>query len=161
MYLSPCIQYRKTDTPAHKRSANFKGINEFNIPSGKHKRRRGGSGGMRVFAQFKISSLPRWHCHRHVETSALLCAACGCVALAVFDGVTDKADCKWRMDRWAIGDLKLDRIRFRSTEIGAESESVPRSVHSLVNRDTILVFLHFVFFICHYQCNWLLGKTRL
>ena len=31
----------------------------------------------------------------------------------------------------SMTDLILDRIRFRSTEIGAESESVPRSVRSL------------------------------
>jgi len=30
---------------------------------------------------------------------SLLCAACGCVASAAFDGVIDSADGKWQMDR--------------------------------------------------------------
>jgi len=36
----------------------------------------------------------------------------------------------------SMTDLILDRIRFWSKEIGAESESVPRSVRSLENTPT-------------------------
>jgi len=42
-------------------------------------------------------------------------------------------------------DLILDRIRFRSTEIGVESESVPRSVRSLIYAVTISIEFQFLF----------------
>jgi len=54
------------------------------------------------------------------------------VASAAFDGVIDRADGKWQMADGSMTDLILDQIQFQSTEIGDESESVPRrSVHFL------------------------------